>query len=306
MSGAAWAALAAGGLALVLAWRVLFVSWVELRWPRRGAWIKTSGGRLHVFNRGKGEAVLFLHEAGANAREFLPVAALLGEGFQALLLDRPGYGFSTAAKRAAPLPQQAMLAWEALDALGVRTAILAAHGDGAAVALRMALEQPSRVLGLALASPLAFHELQAGRDSLGWAARFWGPLLAPMLAPAKLRARFRPLPPPLAFARSAGTALSLRPGAMAADSFARRRLQADIPDQMARYGEIQAPAILLTADADPIAEPTRHARILYAVLPKAELVVSPGVGHMHHAVRPHALAAAVRRLAAMAAKPPAR
>lgn len=305
MSGAAWAALALGGAALLLLWRVLFVSWVELRWPRRGRMVKTSGGRVHVFAYGEGAPVLFLHGAGANSRDFWEAAELLGDGCRRLLLDRPGYGYSTAARKALPLPRQAAMAWEALDRLGVARAVLAAHGEGAAVALRMALDAPERVIGLALAAPLAFPPLrrpQLKPFGLTWLFRaVLTPLLAPVLMRARLRARFGANAPPPAFLRRAGSSLSLRPGALRSDAAAHRCLEADAAEQIARYQGIEAYTILLTADADPLADPGRNARALYQALPKAELVVTPGVGHMHHALRPHALAAAIRRLAAMEA-----
>jgi len=311
MSSAGWAALAAGGLAFLLLWRVLFVSWVELRWPRRGRLIKTSGGRLHVFSRGEGPAVLFLHAAGGTAREFAPTAALLGDGFRHVLADRPGHGYSTAAKRALPLAHQAEMLWEALDALGIGAVIVAAHGDGAALALRMALDRPRRVRGLALAAPLAFADalrpvkgLPAGLGTLF--RNSLAPLLAPLLGLARLRARFAPVRPSPAFARQAGAALALRPAALASELAQRRRLPAEFGDLAARYREIEAYAIVLTADVDPLADPAANARALYAALPRAELVVSPGVGHMHHAARPEALAAAIRRLAALEASARAR
>lgn len=307
MSLAAWAALGLAGVFLLAAWSVAFTCWVELRWPRRGQQLKLPAGTVHIEARGEGVPVLYLHGAAANARDFsAAVAGKVGDGFLHLLMDRPGYGYSPGGRARRSLRAQAQLAAEALERLAGRSAILVGHGAGAAVALRLALERPELAAGLVLIAPLAFggeaptpfvSRLAAGLGPLF--TRVWLPLAAPLLAQNLVSDRFQPVRAPRAFARKGGAALGLRPFALAADHAARRRLAADCAEQAARYHEIAARTIVLTAEADPWADPARHARPLYAVLPRAELVVIPGAGHMAHQVRPAAAAAAVRRLAGL-------
>jgi pimeloyl-ACP methyl ester carboxylesterase len=57
---------------------------------------------------------------------------------------------------------------------------------------------------------------------------------------------------------------------------------------------------VITADSDRVVSPRIHARALARMLPKAELVVTPGAGHMPHQIRPETVAAAILRIAQIA------
>jgi pimeloyl-ACP methyl ester carboxylesterase len=70
----------------------------------------------------------------------------------------------------------------------------------------------------------------------------------------------------------------------------------EFPAQASRYGDIEAPAVILTSDRDPVVSVNIHSRSLARDMKGAELVTLPGTGHMPHQMRPDAIAAAVQRI----------
>ncbi len=52
----------------------------------------------------------------------------------------------------------------------------------------------------------------------------------------------------------------------------------------ARYAALAAPTVIMTGDRDMVVAPRRHAFAFAAAVPRAKLVVLPGVGHMLHHV----------------------
>lgn len=313
---AAAGALAVACVAALGALSVILTCWAELHAPKRGRRLKLGRARVHAVVRGEGPAVLFLHGASASSRDFqVAVAPRLKEGFRLVLLDRPGLGYSSRPKGAERLETQAALAAAALERLEAGPAIVVAHSFGAAVALRLALDRPELVRGLVLIAPAshpypgpnAWHARLAARPLAGRLfCRFAVPLFGPLAAPAAVAATFRPARPPKGYIAKSGLNLLFRPGSFRANARDIVASRAEFAEQAPRYGEIQAYCLILTADEDTVTSPRRHARALYAELPRAELIVLPGAGHAPHQVRPETVVAAVRRLDALEARPRAR
>lgn len=105
--------------------------------------------------------VIFLHGLGDSSLiTFLPFAThpALGEA-PALVLDLPGFGYSTAPETwASTTEDQAAILAQALDALDVRTAPVVAHSMGASIAILLADRRPDLVDRLVLAEPLLIPE----------------------------------------------------------------------------------------------------------------------------------------------------
>src|SRR5579864_8866039 len=59
-------------------------------------WIDAGGTRLAAMRRGNGKPVLCLHAIGHGARDFEPLANLVGDAFEIIALDWPGQGLSPA------------------------------------------------------------------------------------------------------------------------------------------------------------------------------------------------------------------
>ncbi|MBI1251783.1 MAG: alpha/beta fold hydrolase [Alphaproteobacteria bacterium] len=279
----------------------------EKRWPQIGRMVTVERARLHVIERGAPDAppVLLLHGASANAREWLhSVAPLLEVDHRLLMVDRPGYGYSSRPARAQRLETQARLMAGLLDADAPQGAIVVAHSLGAAVALRLALDRPELVRGIVLAAP-ASHPYPGG--NAWWANLAAAPVageafsyglvpLANGAAQGAIRNTFRPARPPATYYEEAGVGLAFRGGAFRASALDVTASKREFAAQAPRYPEIWQPTIIITSDRDRVVSPHIHARALAEDLQAAELVTAPRSGHMPHQIRPDLVAAAVRRV----------
>ncbi|MDX2236015.1 MAG: alpha/beta hydrolase [Hyphomonadaceae bacterium] len=281
---------------------------VEKRWPPIGRFVRVEAARLHVIERGPADAprVLMLHGASANAREFTgAVASLLEIDHRLLIVDRPGYGYSSRPPGSRRLAVQARLMAALLEQDAPRGAVVVAHSLGAAVALRLALDRPDLVRGLVLAAPAshpypggnAWWATLAATPVLGHAFAYGVVPLASGASVGAVRNTFRPARPPPTYADDAGVPLAFRGGAFRASALDVTASREEFAAQAPRYPDIWQPAIIITGDRDRVVSPRIHARALAEDLPAAELVTTPGVGHMPHQKRPDLIAAAVRRVA---------
>lgn len=113
--------------------------------------------QVHLSEGGEGPVVLMLHGGGPGASGLSNYGRNIGalaEHFRLLVPDMPGYGKSTkGVDRADPFGDLAGSMLEMLDLLGVKRAHVIGNSLGGACALRMALDQPTRVGRLVLMGP---------------------------------------------------------------------------------------------------------------------------------------------------------
>ncbi|MBL8549347.1 MAG: alpha/beta fold hydrolase [Hyphomonadaceae bacterium] len=305
----AWtvAALAAAGVLWLFLNARSYVARAEARWPPIGRFIEADGLKLHIVERGAegAPALLFLHGANANAREFLPLAEELAADHRVLVIDRPGYGYSGMRRGAQKIAAQAQVAARALESIADAPAIVVCHSLGAGVGLRLALDHPQLVRGLVLIAP-ASHPYPGG--NAWWtklaANLITGPLFNPIVAavgPAASRGAiantFHPAPAPEDYYEEAAVGLTFRPAAFRACAREVAATKREYALQAPRYCDIDAPAIVITGDVDRVVSPKLHARGLARDLTSVELVTLPGAGHMPHRTRPDAVIKAIARVA---------
>lgn len=181
-----------------------------------------------------------------------------------------------------------------LDRLEVERTLVLAESFGVGVALRLALEQPERVAGLALVNGFAHYE---GRLRM-LVASVTGRLLPPALF-ALGRRLFGPrLFGPRLDKSTAHAFLQVSSSVLDADY--RRRLamirRLDLRD---RLGDVRTPVALFASDRDSVVNSVRAARHMAELLPDATLEVLPRSGHL---VLPLADEPWVERLTALAAR----
>ncbi|MGE0828432.1 MAG: alpha/beta fold hydrolase [Hyphomonadaceae bacterium] len=280
---------------------------VEARWPPIGRFVEVDGVRLHIIERGRADAppILFLHGATANAREFLNFTAALEADYRVLIIDRPGYGYSERPRRSERLAVQARLLAHALERESEGPALIVCHSLGCASGLRIAVERPDLVDGLVLISP-ASHPYP-------WPNAWWarlaaapliGPLfcatLVPAIAPSAsrsaIRNTFHPAQPTQDYVEDGGVGLAFRAGAFRASARDVVATKREFITQAPLYTQIDAPAVIVTADKDRVVSPRIHAQALARDIPTAELITLPGAGHMPHRVRPDAILASIHRV----------
>jgi pimeloyl-ACP methyl ester carboxylesterase len=130
---------------------------------------------IHYREFGRGRPLVVLHGGwGYGLYPFDRQIAAFESQFRILIPDRSGYGHSTRVTGEMPLDFHRRAAAETLlflDALGIESAFLWGHSDGAVIATMMGLTAPERCASLILE---AFHFLRKKPGSRAFFERFAG------------------------------------------------------------------------------------------------------------------------------------
>jgi pimeloyl-ACP methyl ester carboxylesterase len=268
---------------------------IQRAWPARGRMIEVAGATLHVIDIGPRDAagppVVMIHGASSNLETMRqPLGEMLAKNHRVILIDRPGHGWSTRADQEDSTPAiQGRMIDEALEKLGITRAIFVVHSWAGALGARMALDYPRRVAGLVLLAPVAYPwPGGVGRYNRAVTTPVIGPLLAytvtlplgALLTGSGARGVFLPQIMPQGWVSSTATPLLLRPREFLANARDLMTLKAAVAEQSPRYGEIKAPTVVITGDADKTVSTNIHSRPFTAAVPGAKLIVLPDVGHM--------------------------
>ncbi|HEV2236338.1 MAG TPA: alpha/beta fold hydrolase, partial [Ktedonobacterales bacterium] len=188
--------------------------------------------------------------------DYRPVLERFAGERRVAALDWPGFGNSDRPSPAlysySATSYAALLAtW--MDALGMARAVFVAHSVGAAAALRLALDHPERVAGLALVAPAGFTPPGVRR---ALACRALGtPRLLAALEPALTALYLAPANPAtraiLAEQRAARAAADHH-ASIAAYAALWRSFDRPAADLRAAVRSVTAPAIILRGALDPI------------------------------------------------------
>ena len=310
-----YAALA--GLALLLvagAVATFFITRaIEARYPPNGRFVEVSGGRLHYVEMDPGgtpeATILLLHGASGSSGD--PIAALgerLSKRFRVIAVDRPGSGWSDRLRDDASSPAvQGRILRELLDQLGVKRAIVVGHSWAGALATNLALDHADAVAGLVLLSP-ATHPWPGGDISWYYTPMTW-PIVGRLLPwtvttgaglalmNLTVASVFAPQQPPPGYIERSRIPLVLRPGTFRANAQDVAGFYEFVKAQAKRYGDIRAPTVIISGDADDIVWTHLHSRSLEREIPGAKLILLPGVGHMPHHVAKDVVLREIERLA---------
>jgi pimeloyl-ACP methyl ester carboxylesterase len=245
-------------------------------------------GALHVERYGHGgEQIVLIHGFGTSSFLWRAVApALATEGHTAHAVDLLGYGESDRPFDADyTLGAQAECLDRALSSLRLSRVSLVGIDIGAAVAMRLIVSRPARVVRLAMINPVALDEIPGGdvravqRGTAKFALRVGRGVLgaAPLLAPVleKSVADPRSMPPRLVarylapFVGSEGVSHLLT----LARSVRREDLEGLDP------GRIHVPTLIVWGEEDRWVDSGFGER-LQATIPGSTLVRLPGVGRL--------------------------
>lgn len=267
-------------------------------WPNRDAsrFVAAAGLRWHVQMLGVGPALLLLHGTGAATHSWAGLAPLLAKHFALIAPDLPGHGFTQMPSWSRmSLPRIAAALADLLGTLRVAPEIVVGHSAGAAILARMALDGAIAPKGIV---------------SLNGALLPLHGLAGLLFSPAAKLLSFNPLVPRLFAWRasdetavrrliaSTGSTLDARgiarygrllrspqhvTGALAMmANWDLRPLQRDLP-------RLKPPLVLVAAGNDRTLPPA-EARRVRALLPSAELIDLPSLGHLAHEERPDVVA----------------
>jgi pimeloyl-ACP methyl ester carboxylesterase len=269
---------------------------LQRAYPQQGQTIAVAGASLNVVDIGPRDAagppVVMIHGASSNLETMRqPLGDMLAKNHRVILIDRPGHGWSSRERLEDSTPAiQSKMIDEALQKLGVRSAIVVVHSWAGALGARMALDYPQRVAGLVMLAPVAYP----WPGGVGWYNKLVttpviGPLLAytitlPLgyfLAEPGARGVFLPQVMPKDYVGNTATPLLLRPREFLANAWDLVTLKEAVREQAPRYPDITAQVVVISGDgADKTVSTEIHSRPFAAAVPNAKLIVLPNVGHM--------------------------
>ena len=109
-----------------------------------------NGVGMHAVRRGKGSPVVLVHGWACSHAVWAPVVDELGEAYETVAFDLPGFGASERMEGAFTLADLATAVDDALESLGVVDAVVVGHSMGGMVVQHLYAISPKRVAGLVL------------------------------------------------------------------------------------------------------------------------------------------------------------
>jgi len=268
----------------------------ERRHPPLGTVISVNGIDVHYTRQGRGLAVIIVHGAGGNLRDFtFQLTEKMAKTNEVIAFDRPGHGYTGVVHTRGETPaEQADFLHAAATQIGIKQAIICGYSLGGAVAMAWALRYPKFVQSLILLSAVT-HSWKGGIGPLYTMAS--NPMTSPFVIPpisaftpqslikASLHSVFDPKSPPKGFLDYVGVGLSLRAISVRANARQVAVLKAGVAAMEPEYPRLTLPIENLHGDKDCMVYAEFHAEKLAATLPHVVYTVLPGIGHspQHHA-----------------------
>jgi pimeloyl-ACP methyl ester carboxylesterase len=261
---------------------------------------------------GNGPAVVLLHGGGLDSARlsWAPLTPRLGVHVDVIAPDLPGFGGSPLGTTTPTVAGYAGWLRAFLDAAGLRRCVLGGLSLGGAIALRTALDDPGRVIGLLACGPYGVDPRVPG-GRLGWLAvhtpgvdalTWWTMRHSRRAVRATLGTVLRhAIPDDLV---DEVQALARTPGAGAAwRAFQRDEVRLAGPrtvfgDALARVG---CPAVLLAGEHDIV--PPAAVCAAAAQIPRGEFAEVPEAGHWLPRDAPETVAAHLLELISVTAEP---
>jgi pimeloyl-ACP methyl ester carboxylesterase len=289
----------------------------EREHPPRGRFVGAGGVRLHYLEAGGGDGtppVVLIHGNAVTAEDWIASGVFdrVAARRRVVAFDRPGYGYSERPRdRLWTAEAQAAVFAEAFARLGLERPVVVGHSWGALVAVALGLDHADAVSGLVLASGYHFPTARAdvalfsppAVPVLGDVLRYTvSPLAGRLIAPKMVRGMFAPAPVPPEFTEAVPIPIMLRPWQIKASAEDAATMTPRAASVDERYHELRRLPVSIVAGAeDRIVDPGRQSERLHAALPRSDLRVVPGLGHMVHHGAPEVLAEAIEAVASAAA-----
>lgn len=304
------------GLVLVLAGTTRFGVWlIEKRNPPVGSFATVRDTRMHHVHIPAENPtlppVVFIHGASANLLDqMLPIRKELEGKAEMLFFDRPGHGWSSRGPDNATPDAQSHTIAALMDELGIDKAIIVGHSFGGGIAATFALEHPGKTLGLVFVAA-ASHPWPGGGTSWYYdltttpvIGRLFSETLSLPAGWLRMAAAtdcvFAPNPVPERYNRDAAIELVLRPSAFRANAADVKSLFPHVSQAAQRYGEIDAPTVVISGDSDTVVYEEIHSVGLGRDIPDAELIWIKNLGHKPDWIAPDLVAAAITKAAGQA------
>jgi magnesium chelatase accessory protein len=271
-------------------------------WPNRGTsrFVDANGLRMHVQLAGSGPALLLLHGTGASSHSWRGLLPLLAERFTIVAPDLPGHGFTAdPGMNGLSLNGMSATLHALLDALGLEPEYGVGHSAGAAILIRMAID-----------GQLSLRRIVSLNGALlpfgGSIGQFFAPM-ARMIAMwpfASQMFAWRTRDPKVIadLLRQTGSKLDaegvrlyrvLAGNAEHVQAALGMMANWDLPRLERDMTRLDTPVTLVAALRDEMVRPA-IAEGAMALLPCAEMIRLPGLGHLAHEEDPARLADVIR------------
>lgn len=267
-----------------------FTKRAELSFPPVGEFITVDGTQVHYVKQGTGPALIMLHGAGGNLRDFTyDLLPNFAKNYTVIAFDRPGHGYSENLPTVgASLKDQSNLLRKTAAELGVNEAIVMGYSYGGALSLNMAVHHPEFVKGLVLISAV----------SMPWPYKIdinYRLMSKPVFGPALMVAAtaylgdnyfkssyetvFTPRTPPAGYLDHVGVNLSVRYKSFVENARQLNSLRPQVVDQSRLYPALKMPIELIHGADDPSVPIRVHANEFIKIVPHANLAAVDGLGH---------------------------
>lgn len=237
---------------------------------------------MHYVESGQGSALLLLHGVGGSHEMWLPIVPELAKSRRVIAADQRGHGASDKPRGSYTISLFCQDWLALMDALKVDRAHLVGLSMGGAIAMRLALEHPQRVRSQVLVDTWAFPHpdflallrKRLERLASGDLAAYADEAIPQVYSPAFIAAN------PQAMADYRARVAKLNPDSI------RAAVDACIThDMRGRQAEIKVPTLVVVGSEDRLTPPY-HSEYLARTIPKAQLVVIQGSGHIPHLEKP--------------------
>jgi 3-oxoadipate enol-lactonase len=234
--------------------------------------IDVNGIRLAYVRKGTGTPLLLIHGYPLDHTIWDEVLPLLEKDFDLILPDVRGFGESTTINSQYSMNDIASDFVALLDHLGIQKAALAGHSMGGYIALAFARLHPERVTGLALVASQALADTPDNKQG-----RF---KTAADVAEKGIGLVAEAMPPKLsADARVQGFVRELIRKQNKDGIIGALKAIAEREDSLALFPAFNFPIVLVHGKADVLI-PIERAYEVKKLIPNAQLVELPDVGHM--------------------------
>lgn len=243
-----------------------------------------------VDSGGNGDPIVLLHAFPLDGRMWDAQARELSRQTRVIVPDLPGFGRS-AATPASSLDQMADEVARLLDTLGIERATIAGLSMGGYTAFAFARRHKSRLARLGLCDTRSVPDSAEGkknrdanialveREGVGAVVERMLPALLSSAASTETRERVRAIGNSQAAAGLKAALAAMR----------------DRSDATPSLAELDVPASVIVGADDAISPPA-EAQAIAAKLPRGELEVIAGAGHLSNLEKPAAFTAALARL----------
>jgi pimeloyl-ACP methyl ester carboxylesterase len=261
--------------------------------PPAGRFLEVNGVRLHYVERGSGTPLVLLHGNGSMIQDFESsgLIDLAAKSYRVIVFDRPGFGHTDRPRSVVWTPAaQAELINSALHQLNVSEAIVLGHSWGATVAVALALQYPTLVQGLVLASGYYYPTFRPDVVALSAPATpFFGdalrytlsPIVGRLMWPLLLAKIFGPQATPKKFA-GFPRGMALRPSQIRAAAAESALMIPDAFYFRNEYANLKMPVVIVAGEQDRLVDIDAQSARLHDEVPQSTFHRVPGTGHMVH------------------------